>query len=193
MKTRHLLLILALIAAGPSLAEEAAETEGEAVAVNDEYRIGIEDVLQVVVWGEEDLSLSVAVRPDGFITLPLVNDVKVAGESPSSVGERIKTELSAFIRDPNVTVIVEEINSFRVFVLGEVNNQGTLHFRRPTRLLQAIAGAGGLTEFSRREAVLLREQHGVEKRIKVNLKHLLAGNPETDNLWLVPNDTVIVF
>jgi polysaccharide export outer membrane protein len=193
MKTRHLLLILVVIAAVPSLAEQAADAEGEAVEFNEEYRIGIEDVLQVVVWGEEDLSLSVAVRPDGFITLPLVNDVKVAGQSPGSVAERITAELSEFIRDPNVTVIVEEINSFRVFVLGEVNTQGTLHFRRPTRLLQAIATAGGLTEFSRREAVLLREQQGVEKRIKVNLKHLLAGNPETDNLQLLPNDTVIVF
>ncbi len=191
MRTRHLLLMLVLISAAPLLAEQAAE--GEPVDVNEEYRIGIEDVLQVVVWGEEDLSLSVAVRPDGFITLPLVNDIKVVGDSPNSVAERIKTELSAFIRDPNVTVIVEEINSFRVFVLGEVNTQGALHFRRPTRLLQAIASAGGLTEFSRREAVLLREQHGVEKRIRVNLKHLLAGNPETENLMLLPNDTVIVF
>jgi polysaccharide export outer membrane protein len=193
MKTRHLLLVLVLIAAGASLAEEAADVEGEAVDVDEAYRIGIEDVLQVVVWGEEDLSLSVTVRPDGFITLPLVNDVRVAGESPSNVAERIREQLSTFIRDPNVTVIVEEINSFRVFVLGEVNNQGALHFRRPTRLLQAIASAGGLTEFSRREAVLLREQHGVEKRIKVNLKHLLAGNPEAENLMLLPNDTVIVF
>jgi polysaccharide export outer membrane protein len=193
MKGYHLLLSALLIMAGPALAQGGADTEGEQMEMIDAYPIGIEDVLHVVVWNEPDLTVDVAVRPDGKITLPLANDIEVAGLSPEEVRDIITERLSKFVRDPNVTVVVTEINSFRVFVLGEVNAQGVLNFRRPTRLLQAIATAGGLTPYSKKEALLLREQHGVEKRIQVNLKPLLTGSPEAENLPLRPNDTVIVF
>jgi polysaccharide export outer membrane protein len=182
-----------LLIAAPVIAQEATGVEEEQMNRLDSYPIGIEDVLHIVVWNEPDLTVDVSVRPDGKITLPLVNDIDVAGRSPQEVRDLITERLSSFVRDPNVTVVVTEINSFRVFVLGEVNAQGVLNFRRPTRLLQAIASAGGLTPYSKKEALLLREQHGVEKRIPVNLKPLLSGSPEADNLPLQPNDTVIVF
>jgi polysaccharide export outer membrane protein len=185
--------ILVLLWGGLIFAQEVNEGGEEITPVVYDYTIGIEDVLRVVVWNEPDLTVEVSVRPDGKITIPLVNDIQVAGYSPHEVRDLIAEQLSQFIREPGVTVIVAEINSFRVFILGEVNEQGMLNFRRPTRLLQALASAGGLTEFSRKAALLVREQHGEEERIQINLKPLLAGNPDSENLALLPNDTVIVF
>jgi polysaccharide export outer membrane protein len=193
MKACHLLLAVLLIMTGHAIAQESDDGGGAKPDLLNSYTIGIEDVLRVVVWNEPDLTVDVAVRPDGKITIPLIDDIDVAGRSPQDVRDMIAERLSKFVRDPSVTVVVTEINSFRVFVLGEVNAQGVLNFRRPTRLLQAIATAGGLTPFSKKEALLLREQHGVEKRIQVNLKPLLTGSPEAENLPLRPNDTVIVF
>ena len=123
-------------------------------------------------------------RPDGRITVPLVNEILVAGSTPSEVRERIVSAMSQYVRDPNVTVIVEEINNFRVFFLGEINTQGPIQFYRPTRLLQAIATAGGLTEFSNRKVTVLREEYGVEKRIEVDYKKLWGGDPGQENLFL---------
>jgi polysaccharide export outer membrane protein len=193
MKVCHLLLAVLLIMAGNAIAKENDGGGATKPDLLNSYHIGIEDVLRVVVWNEPDLTVDVAVRPDGRITIPLIDDIDVAGLSPQDVRDIITERLGTFVRDPSVTVVVTEINSFRVFVLGEVNAQGVLNFRRPTRLLQAIATAGGLTPFSKKEALLLREQHGVEKRIQVNLKPLLTGSPEAENLPLRPNDTVIVF
>lgn len=169
----------------------ATTTAGEREAAG-EYVIGVEDVLRIVVWGEPELTISVQVRPDGRITVPLVNDISVAGLRPSRVREIIAERLTAFIRDPHVTVIVEAINSFRVYFLGEVNLQGTLQFYRPTRLLQAISAAGGLTDFAKKELILLRQDGGLEKRFVIDYKRLIAGDPRQENLLLMPGDTVLV-
>lgn len=177
-----------LAVSGSCLAQEA---NGSPEAATD-YRIGLEDVLRVTVWGEPALDLTVRVRPDGRITVPLVNDVRVEGLSPEAVRREIATRLAGFLREPNVTVIVEEINSFRVYVLGEVNRQGPINFNRPTRLLQAIAAAGGLSQYSKKEVTLLREEDGVERRIRVDYKRLLAGDPSQSNLYLKPGDTILV-
>lgn len=157
-----------------------------------DYRIGIEDMLRVTVWGESALDLTVRVRPDGKITVPLVNDVRVEGLSTEAVRREIAERLSGFLREPNVTVIVEEINSFRVYVLGEVARQGPINFNRPTRLLQAISAAGGLTQFSKKEVTLLRDEDGVERRIRIDYRRLLAGDPAQSNLYLKPGDTILV-
>lgn len=192
MKAYPILLILLVLPCGLSLPQDPGGDEAKHAAAAEDYFIGIEDVLSVVVWNEPDLSLNVTVRPDGKITLPLIDDINVAGLTPLRVRDLITERLSNFIREPSVTVIVAEINSFRVFVLGEVNQQGVINFGRPPRLLQAIATAGGLTPYSKKEALLLREQHGVEKRIMINLKPLLTGNPDAENLPLRSNDTIIV-
>jgi len=156
-----------------------------------DYVIGVEDLLQIFVWNEPDLSLRVIVRPDGKITVPLVNDIKVAGLTTDQVRSKITEALSVYIRQPNVTVIVQEINSYRVYFLGEINRQGAMQFYRPIRLLQAIAAAGGLTEYAKKEVVLLREQGSTERRIPIDYKRLLAGDPGQENLWLEPGDTLI--
>jgi len=171
-----------------------AQQPEEPAAVPDpsgDYRIGIEDVLRVVVWGEERLSLQAKVRPDGKITIPLVNDIYVVGLTPMEVRDRIETGLSSYVRDPNVTVIVEQINSFRVYFVGEVKSQGAIQFYRPIRLLQAIAAAGGLTEFAKKEVTLVRETEGIEQRIRINYRKLASGDPSEKNPYLKPGDTVI--
>ncbi|MBZ5638229.1 MAG: polysaccharide biosynthesis/export family protein [Acidobacteriia bacterium] len=157
-----------------------------------DYGIGIEDVLRVSVWGETALDLRARVRPDGKITVPLVNDIKVEGLTPEQVRQEITRRLSNYIREPNVTVSVEEINSFRVYVLGEVTRQGPINLFRPARILQVIASAGGITQYSKKEITILREEGGGERRIRIDYKKLLAGDPAQSNVFLKPGDTVLV-
>jgi polysaccharide export outer membrane protein len=155
------------------------------------FTIGIEDQLRVVVWGEPDLSVTTKVRPDGKITIPLIQDIDVDGKTPEEIRLAIASRLSDFVRDPNVTVMVEQINSFRIYFIGEVNTKGAVQLYRPTRVLQAIAMAGGPTEFSSKNITLLREEYGFEKRIQIDYKKLLAGTGGQENIYLKPGDTLI--
>ena len=111
--------------------------------------------------------------------------------TPLEVRDLLNKELTVYVRDPNVTVIVDQINSFRVYFIGEINGQGAYNFYRPTRLLQAVAAAGGPTEFAKKEISLLREEDGVEKRTRVDYKRLLAGDPAHENFFLRPGDTLL--
>jgi polysaccharide export outer membrane protein len=184
-----ILLLVALAAAEPAVEVDAPASTA---AGESDYRIGVEDVLRVVVWGEPELSIvGLRVRPDGKITVPLAGDIHVVGRKPQVVGQTIGQKLAQFIKEPNVTVIVEEINSFRVYFLGEVNVQGAISFAKPTRLLQGIAAAGGLTQFAKNEVILLRQEGAAEKRVTINYKLLLAGDPRQDNMYLEPGDTLI--
>lgn len=191
-----LLLMLSLCLFLPAHGQTAEATGEEADTPTPHatrgFVIGIEDKLRIVVWGEPGLTTNVLVRPDGMITVPLANDVYVDGLTPNEVREKISEALAQFIKEPNVTVIVDEINSFRVHFLGEISTQGVMQFYRPTRLLQAIAAAGGLTDFSKKEIILLREIGGAEKRIKINYKRLVSGNAGQENLLLRPGDTLLV-
>ncbi len=175
-----------LLVAGVALAAVPAE------APTPEYTIAPEDTLRVKVWGEPNLDLSLRVRPDGKITFPLANDIRVEGLTPDQVRREITTRLSGFLKDPNVTVIVEQMSTFRVYVLGEVNTQGILSLYRPARLLHALAAAGGVSPYSKKEIVVIREKLGVEQRIQVDYKRLVAGDPTQENLHLQPGDTILV-
>jgi polysaccharide export outer membrane protein len=187
-----LLALLAFIRAVPATEPPAVDWPGAPAEESlPDYRIGIEDVLKVVVRGEPELSVSLKVRPDGRITVPLVDDINVVGLSSTEVKAEITKRLAEFIPDPKVTVIVDEINSIRVYFLGEIGLQGAINFSKPPRLLQAIATAGGLTEFSKREVILLRQRGGVEKRFVINYKQLVSGDPRQENLLLMPGDTLI--
>jgi polysaccharide export outer membrane protein len=180
-----------LVVAGGLVQAQTAGAPAPADAAPD-YSIGIEDVLRISVWGEAALDLRARVRPDGKVTVPLVNDIKVEGMTPDQVRKEIARRLASYIREPNVTVSVEEINSFRVYVLGEVSRQGPISLFRPTRLLQVISSAGGLTQFAKKEVTVLRAEGDVERRIHVDYKKLLAGDPGQTNLFLKPGDTVLV-
>jgi len=177
---------------GDKTRQAGSEASEEALAPGADYRIGIEDVLRVTVWGEPNLDTRVRVRPDGKISLPLTNEIVVEGLTPEEIRREVATRLAKLIRDPTVSVIVEEINSFRVYVLGEVAHQGAMTFSRPIRLLQALASAGGLTPYSKKEIVLLRDVGGTEQRLRIDYARLLAGHPGTANLYLRPGDTILV-
>lgn len=168
----------------------AQERPAEPVA---EYTIGVEDKLSISVWREADLTRTVLVRPDGKITFPLIGDVKAAGRTARELDEEITTSISRYMKEPVVTVIVEEINHFKVYVLGEVTKQGEVVLRQPTRLLQALALAGGLTQFAdKSNLVLVREEDGREARTRIDYRKLANGDRPELNHYLKPGDTIIV-
>lgn len=176
--------MLLLVCAGT--AGVHAEEESSAV-----YRIGPEDVLGVVVWNEPNHTMDVQVRPDGKITLPLLNDIHVAGMTPEELRQKLTEAHGEHMVEPTVTVIVREFNSFKVYFLGAVNAQGVQNFKRQTRLMQGIASAGGPSQFSKGRITLLREMGGIEKRYEIDYKKLLSGDPAQENLTLQPGDTLL--
>ncbi len=150
-------------------------------------------MLEVLFWRDKDLSAEVVVRPDGKISLPLLNEVEAGGLTPEQLRFRVLENARRFVEDPTATVIVKQINSRNVFIMGEVQKPGTYPLGGPASVLQLIAIAGGLTEFaSRDEIVLLRTVDGKSERHRVNYSAVLKGNDLTQNRQLQPGDTVIV-
>ena len=186
-----ILFAVAFIAVSHQIAK--AENDLEIDAQIPEYTIGVEDVLTVFIWKEEDLSIRVVVRPDGKISFPLVSDIGVKGLTCQQLAEKIKDKLLMYIKDPNITIIVEEINSFKVYVLGEVNSQGVYTLRSPARLLQVLAMAEGLNEYANKsDLVIIRKEKNREKRIKVDYKKIITGERPDNNIYIKPGDTIIV-
>jgi len=160
-------------------------------ADSDQYVIGPEDVLYIHVWKEVDLSRTVPVRMDGKISLPLIDEVSAAGLTPLQLKENLIKKFKEFVDIPNVSVIVMEANSFKVYVSGEVKKPGVLLLRSETSILQIIPMAGGFTEWaSENKIVVIRKEDGQEKRYKVNYKNIVKG--KDPNLILKPGDTIIV-
>ena len=157
-----------------------------------EYRIGREDVLEVVVWHEPELSRVVPVRPDGRISLPLAGEVEAAGRTPKELQTNVSQALQPFIRDTKVAVLVREINGTRIFVLGEVAHPGGFPLRGPMSVMQAIAVAGGRTEFAKDEVVWLRQaSEGKTDRVSLSFRELVKGEA-AGALWLRPGDVLYV-
>ncbi len=169
-----------------------AQDGGDSGVTSPTYVVGVEDRLHVFVWGEAELSLVVTVRPDGMITLPLVNEIEAAGRTPNAIRKEIEKRLADYVRAPNVSVIVDEIRSFKVYVLGEVNAQQAIELAKPVSLLQALALAGGLSEFSKKEATVIRRTPEGETRITIDMKKLLAGETVGNNIVLAPGDVLLV-
>ena len=159
----------------------------------EEFVLGIEDKLSISVWKEPDLSKTASIRPDGKITFPLVGDVQAAGRTPRQLTEDLTKLVGRFIKEPVVTVVVEEINNFKVFVLGEVTVQGALNLRRRTRLLEAIALSGGMSKFAdKSDLLLLRFDDGKETRTRIDYRKVVSGEKPELNVYLKPGDTIIV-
>jgi len=170
-----------------------ARAQTAATGSVEEFVLGVEDKLSISVWKEPDLTKSVIIRPDGKITFPLVGDVQAAGRAPRQLTDDLTKLLARFIKEPVVTVVVEEINNFKVFVLGEVTVQGALNLRRRTRLLEAIALAGGMSKFADKSNVLLlRFEDGKEARTRIDYRKVVSGEKPELNLYLKPGDTIIV-
>jgi polysaccharide export outer membrane protein len=158
-----------------------------------EYVIAVDDILTVVFWQEQMAPMEVVVRPDGKISLPLLNDVQAAGSTPQQLAARLEEMASKYITDPDATVIVKEIRSRRVFVLGEVGTPGMVPLIRDMTVLQLIAIGGGLLEYAdKKNIVIIRTAEGQEERLKFNYNDVISGKNAQQNIFLQPGDTVVV-
>ena len=158
-----------------------------------DYVVGTEDVLSIVFWRERDMSAEVNVRPDGRISLPLLNDVDVDGLTPDQVRERVTELAKKFIEDPTVTVVVKQVNSRKVYVTGNVERPGTFPLLRPTTVLQLIAIAGGLKEFAKADdIVLVRIEGNKQQTFTFNYDQWKNRKNLSQNIFLKPGDTIIV-
>jgi polysaccharide export outer membrane protein len=174
-------------------AEGAQPAAPTATVVPPDYVIGPDDVLSVVFWEQNNHGGDVIVRPDGKITLPLINDVQAAGLTPDQLRQAIVTASTRFLRDPSVTVIVKQTNSRRVYVTGRVHRPGTYVITTPVTVLQMLALAGGVAEFAKKDRiVVMRTEGGQTVSHKFNYKDVIKGEKLEQNILLKPGDTVIV-
>lgn len=158
------------------------------------FVIGNEDVLAVSVWKEPELSKSIPVRLDGRISLPLIGELQAAGLTPSQLEQDISTRLRKYIAEPEVTVIVQQINSQNFNILGQVVRPGSYSLASASTVLDAIAAAGGFRDFAKQKSVYVLRQHpdGPESRMTFNYKDFIKGKSPEQNIRLEPHDTVIV-
>lgn len=158
-----------------------------------DYRIGPQDVLKIDVWKEDQLTRTVPVRPDGKISLPLLNDVQAAGLTPMDLATSIRDGLKKFINDPQVTVTVVEINSRRVYVTGEVARPGAFPLLPNMTVLQVLSTAGGFTQFAKEKNIyVLRTENGKQVKLPFNYKDAINGKKPEQNVMLHPGDVIVV-
>lgn len=158
-----------------------------------DYVIGPEDSLAIVFWREKELSSDVLVRPDGMISLPLLNDLPAAGLTPEQLRQKVIQEANRFVEDANVTVVVKQINSRKVFITGHVNKPGPYPLISPTTVLQLIATAGGLVEFADDKNILIiRTERGRQMSYRFNYKDVTKRKNLQQNIQLKPGDTIVV-
>jgi len=202
----YLIIMLASLAAGErsAVAAEAATPAAVAAAPGDlsrtsrgvpyDYKIGAGDVLQISVWKEPDASVpSVVVRPDGMISLPLVKDVSVLGLTPKRAEATIAEELRRFITDADVTLVVAEINSKKVYLVGALKKEGPVAYTYRMSVIQAISEGGGLTDYAKRKKIyVLRNEDGRQTRVPFNYDAVIKGEHMEMNIALLPDDTVVV-
>jgi len=158
------------------------------------YVIGPEDVLSIVYWRDKDMTVDVTVRPDGMISLPLLNDIQAAGLTPAELRERLTGESKRYLEDPTVTVVIKQMNSRKVFVVGEVGKPGPYLLTAPTTVLQLLATVGGLREYADgKKIVIVRSgSDGKQTTFRFNYKDVLSGKNLRQNIELMPGDTVVV-
>jgi polysaccharide export outer membrane protein len=163
-----------------------------APASSDTYVIGDSDVLSVTVFKEPTLSGSLLVRPDGMVSMPLLGDVKASGKTPLQLADEIADALKKYVQNPNVSVVLTQINSKIVYLIGEVVKPGPIGMTSGMTLLQAISTAGGLTQFANSKKIyILRSEAGKQHKIPVRYKQALQGDGSL-NLILEPGDTIVV-
>ena len=174
-------------------APTGAPVVGPSAAVPPGYTIGPEDVLGILFWREKEVSGDVIVRPDGKITLPMVNDVQAAGLTPEQLRESLTTAAMKYFDEPNVTVVVRQINSRRVFITGQIGKPGPYSLSPGLTVMQLISIAGGLTEFAdSKNIVILRTENGKSLAYRFNYKEVLERKKLQQNIELKAGDTVVV-
>ncbi len=163
-----------------------------------EFLLGPEDVVEVTVWRNQDLSRTTVVRPDGMISLPLIGDVKASGLTASQVAERIAKRLTEFKENPSVSVSVKEVNSYFIYVLGEVTKPGKYPLKSYANVLQGVSLAGGFTPFASKNKMAvvrtIRNGNGEEHQIRIPVQYdeLISGRGEISNFTLMSGDTIVV-
>lgn len=158
-----------------------------------DYIIGADDVLTIVFWRDKDLSGDVTVRPDGMISVPLINELRAAGLTPDQLRQKLVEAAAKYIADPNAVVVVKQINSRKVFITGLVNKIGAHPLTAPMTVLQLIATAGGLAQFADEEnIVVVRTEKGRQVSYRFNYKEVSKRKKLEQNIWLQPGDQVIV-
>jgi polysaccharide export outer membrane protein len=196
---RFLALVLLLILAGCATApgsSQAPKFNADAQAIST-YHIGVDDQLQITVWHNPDLSVSVPVRPDGKITVPLIGDVVAGGKTPEEVAAEVKDKLQAYVRDPQVAVILTELRSHeylsRVRVTGAVRTPVSLPYRQGMTVLDAVLAAGGTTEFAAPDHTeLYRKDGDTTKSYAVQLGNILQQGELATNYPVQPGDVITV-
>jgi polysaccharide biosynthesis/export protein len=184
-------------AAGQNAAARPASAVAPAAAAAtpsaDEYVIGPDDVLSISFWGEKDLTADVTVRPDGKVTVPLLNDIAASGRTPEQLRDAIQQAARAYLEDPTPTVVVKEIKSRRVFITGQVEKPGPYPLNDRLTVLQLIAVAGGLKEFADGKGItIMRNVNGRVAALPFNYRDVIRRKHLDQNVELRPGDTVVV-
>jgi len=198
-------LVMSALVAAPATAQQpptqpaqpapavAPPTVPKGVDLPPGYLIGPEDVLTVVFWRDKEMSTEVAVRPDGKVTLPLVNDIDAAGKTPEQLRAEIAQAASRFVEEPTVTVVVKTINSRKVYITGMIGKSGAYPLTGPTTVLQLISMAGGLNEFAdSKNIIVTRVENGQQVALKFNYNEVRKGKKLQQNIELRPGDSVVV-
>jgi polysaccharide export outer membrane protein len=163
------------------------------VADSSSYVIGPEDVLFIYVWKEEQLTKTVPVRMDGMISIPLIDDIKAAGMTPLQLKNILSEKFEEYVDNPDVTVVVMEANSFKVYLQGEVKNPGVIRLRTETSLVQLIIMAGGFTDWANQKKItVIRKEGGKDTRVMVNYKKIVDGDEDAKDVILKSGDIIIV-
>lgn len=198
-------IVVVALAAGAALGQDAKAQDAKAkadaapcstgcpaAAVTGDYVIGSEDTLHVSVWKEPDLTATLPVRPDGKISLPLLNDVQASGLTPMQLATDLTTRLKKFVADPQVTVVVTQMNSQKVFLLGEVLHTGAVPLLPNMTVLQVLSTAG-FSQFANTKGIyVLRTENGKQDKLPFNYKAVVKGEHMEQNILLKPGDTVVV-
>jgi len=171
---------------------KSSSPDGAVPVDADTYNIGLDDQLMISVWREPELSMNVVVRPDGVITLPLLNDIHVVGLKPIELQQILTEKLKSFVSEPQVTVIVQGIKSRKVFLVGNVSKQGAFNLEGGETVLQLLAAAGGVSTFGKADSIyVLRTENKKQIRIPFQYKKALKGRTQ-DDVLLRPGDVVVV-
>jgi polysaccharide export outer membrane protein len=194
------LMWLGAAGAGDALAQTKesvpAAASSKAVQAADlpaDYVIGAEDQLGIVFWRDADMSADVTVRPDGIITLPLIGDLRVIGLAPEALRQQVQTEAAKYVNDANVTVIVKQVNSRKVFITGQVTRPGEYPLTASRNVMQLIALAGGLTEYADAKNIkIMRGGQGQTTVFNFNYREVERAKNLAQNIVLKPGDTLIV-
>jgi polysaccharide export outer membrane protein len=174
-------------------AAPAVATDSAGVTPPPDYVIGPEDQLSIVFYHDKEMSADVVVRPDGKISLPLLNDVQASGLTPDQLRQGIITSAKRLVQDPNATVVVRQINSRKVFITGAVERPGSYPLIGPATVLQLIATAGGIKEYADAKKILIiRNEGGKQVTFNFNYKDVVSQKNMAQNILLRPGDTIVV-